>query len=297
MVAIRTVQESGQGSLIAFLELVDGVFLKEKSRSGSLLERYPQLFHEDNHRNLYAAWQGRRLIGTTAIKEFNGNLAGRLVHGAMVGLVGVHPDFRRMGIGRKLIASVSNSLASRNLDFSVLWTTSPTFYSPIGWSSGDCGAYGTLSNSQQPGYSLTASRLSESVQEIEQVRRVWQTMCLSRSAIDYDVVPTGVDCVYCLRVGRSSFHSAYTIFGCNGNTGVVYELVGNPDYFDELWNEITGRFAKIYVNDWEGSLSYDWLLRNTPLTWKRQSLSMWMAFDESWKSNQQAICIPYYDRI
>jgi len=297
MVEVRTVEECGGTCLQGFVDLVDHVFIRDRSRSGSMLNRYPGLFRAENWRNLFTAWGDGQLIGTAAVKEIAGAINGRAVHGSMVGLVAVRSEFRSRGFGAALIERVSHILASRSLDFSVLWTTSPGFYASIGWSPWDRGVFGQLNNSHWSGNSLAALKLSEWLQEIERVRRIWQPMHFSRTELDYSAVPASVDEVTCVSAFSNDGCDAYAIVGLKGNTGSVYEIVGSPRCYQELWDKLVARFSVVYVNDWEGSPSYEWMCRNTQLVWNRQSLAMWMTSEQPCETTIRSMHIPYFDRI
>lgn len=297
MVEIRTIEECGGAYLQGFVDLVDHVFIRDRCRSGSMLRRYPSLFRVENWRNLFTAWCDGQLIGTAGVKELDGVIDDCAVRGAMVGLVAVRSTFRRQGFGATLIARVSDVLASRGLDFSVLWTTTPGFYSSIGWSARDNGVFAQLSNSHWSGHSFADSKLSESVQEIERVRRIWQPVHFSRTALDYSAVPPSVDAVTCLRAGSTYGDGAYAIVGIKGSAGSVYEIVGSPQSYQELWDKLIARFSVVYINDCEGSASFKWMCQNTELVWNRQSLAMWMTSDRPCETNTRFMHIPYFDRI
>ena len=297
MVEVRTIEESGETCLQGFVDLVDQVFVRDRSRSGSMLNRYPGLFPAENWRNLFTAWYDGQLIGTAAAKEISGAINGCAVHGAMVGLVAVRPEFRGRGFVAKLITTVSHVLASRSLDFSVLWTTAPGFYASTGWFPSDLGVFGQLKNANWSECPLATPSLSESLKEIERVRKIWQPMHFSRNELDYSAVPASVDRVTCLRAFNDDGDEAYAIVGIKENIGSVYEIVGSRQCYQELWDEIVSRFSVVYVNDWEGSPSFEWMCRNTQLVWNRQSLAMWMISKQPSETTTMSMHIPYFDRI
>lgn len=295
MIEIKTIAECDESSLVEFISLADVVFLQEKFRVGSFLYRYPSLFQSGNFQNLFAAWSDGQLLGTTAVREFDIEVHGRNFRGAMIGLVGVHRNVRRMGIGKAIVTRVSQVLSSRDLDFSVLWTTSHEFYCTLGWQFEDQGILGHCRTSPPFECCLDERRLSDWAAQIEEIRKLWQPIRLCRSTLDYSVIPASVDEVICLETGGKAIESAYSIIGVRGSLGFVYEIVGNPRAFERLWQDICGRFSEVYVNDCQGSPSHDWLTRNTPLVWLQQNLAVWLT-----KGNcaaRRAIYIPYFDRI
>jgi GNAT superfamily N-acetyltransferase len=297
MVEIRTLEQCDQSCLQQYIELVDQVFIRDRFRSGSMLYRYPGLFVAENWRNLFTTWHNHRLIGTAAVKEVVGTLRGFAGRGAMVGLVAVQPEFRGRGFGAALISTVSNTLASRDLDFSVLWTTSPDFYASSGWFPSDCGLFGQLENSGWLECSPPTQRVSDCLEEIERIRKLWQPMNLVRTELDYSAVPPSVDGLTCFTAGGADGCVAYAMVGVRGKTGSVYEVVGDSEFYPDLWDQIAAHFSIIYVNDWEGSTSFEWLRRNTRLVWKRQSLAMWMIRENPSMPGVGAMHIPYFDRI
>jgi GNAT superfamily N-acetyltransferase len=294
MLEIKTVEECGSALLDEFIELVDTVFIREKTRAGTLRYRYPNLFRAENFRNLFTAWLNDELLGTVAVREFSGTANGEFFRGAMVGLVGVRKEFRRQGVGKILIARVTEYL-QREFDFSVLWTTAPHFYGSAGWLPEDNGILGHCHIPSKSRITLPAMLAKDAGEVIEKTRLQWQPICISRGPLDYAVMPMSVDEVVCVKTAGDASSSAYSIIGVKGDTGFVYEIVGNPELLPELWADVSSRFSEIFVNDCHGSASHTWLLQNTSTVWRKQNLAAWLTGNNG--VDFRPVNVPFFDRI
>jgi len=295
-IEIKSLLECGDECLTDFVKLVDDVFLRTKSRTGSMLQRYPALFLKENHGNLYTAWSDDKLAGAIAVKKFGLKVESHDLKGAMVGVVCVNPDFRRNGIGSDLVEHVTRKVSSESLDFSVLWTTLPEFYAKHGWGSSDRGLIGELVGRNSKLEKLDALELQDCWESIERIRLQRENLSVSRTMHDYLVVPGSVGKVYAIVDGDlATDQSAYAILGVQETTGIVYEMVGNQQQFQAVWKKIESSFERIFVNDSRDSDSNSWLTENTSLEWKPQNQAMWIGHSEHAPISD--LHIPYFDRI
>lgn len=296
-VDFKTLAECDSKSLTAFVNLVDNVFLHSKSRSGSMLQRYPGLFLAENFGNLHTAWCGDKLAGAIAVRKFGMKIDGNVMNGAMVGTVCVNPDFRGLGIGSKLVEQVTEKILSAELDFSVLWTMAPNFYARHGWMPSDRGVIGELCNSTISNVAISDDGLQTFWELIDRIRIRWESQYVARTLHDYRATPGSVENVYAIIEGVEGTNDAYAIVGAQGATGVVYEMVGNPNLFHSLWEKIDSKFENIIVNDSLGSASHRWLCQNSRLKWKRQNQAMWIGYPQDASVPLSQLHVPYFDRI
>lgn len=295
MLQVKSLHECGD-LMPHYVELIDAVFLAEKSRSGSITSRFPRVFREQNRSGLYVALLDNSVVGSVATSDLTVQRIGCSVQVKMLGLVGVRREYRGRGVGGVLLRSVTKFLRERS-DLSVLWTTIPQFYATEGWSSFDEGVVGTWRRSGPCGTVLQAERPWHRVCSIEEIRREYLVELTVRSAEDYRTVPPAVDDVWCLLAGDGKKLQAYALVGERGDTGIVYELVGDRQYFGELWGRVQQRFSCVYVNDLRGSSSYQWFVENAEVEWRRQDLGMWLGCDVAQLSRCPPPHVPFFDRI
>jgi len=297
MLTIDTVQNHDGRSLASFIDLADEVFLREKKRSGSVLIRYPNLFQPENFRNLYTVWCGDELAGVTAIREFECSIRDTTLRGAMVGLVAVRKQYRGQGIGCQMMERVTTIIRQRAINFAVLWATSPAFYAAHGWVPHDIGLYGDLAHPSPKSNSSLVPSPSAVWYSVEARRLNNEGLSIRRTFLDYCVTPSGVEKVLCFRSQNDVNKGAYAIVGVRGETGVLYEMIGDTAYFAEIWEAVSSQFSSISVNDHSGSISHKWLKSYTALQWHPQTLSLWLRCNNEVNYDISSLHIPYFDRI
>lgn len=295
MLQVKSLLECGE-LLPHYAELIDAVFLADKSRGGSMIARFPSVFRERNWGGLYVALLGDCVVGTVATRDLIVHRIGGSLQVKMVGLVGVRREYRGQGVGGLLLRSITECFRQRS-DVCVLWTTIPTFYAAEGWISFDEGVVGTWRRSGPCGTVLQAERPWDWFSSIEGIRREYLAELTVRSALDYRTVPPAVDDVWCLMAGDGRTLQAYALVGERGDTGIVYELVGGQRHFGELWERVQQRFSCVFVNDSRGSSSHQWFVENTELEWRSQDLGMWLGGDVGQLSRCPPPHVPFFDRI
>lgn len=295
MLQIQKLQHD-RSSLAEFVSLVDTVFLLGKSRCGSLVSRFPGVFLPENLSNLYAAVLDRGVVGTLATKDVVVRQGQIRTIVRMVGLVAVKNEHRGRGIGRRLLRAAMDDLR-RKERLSVLWTTLPAFYAAEGWVSSDDGVVGEWQRSGVCNDFSNALPAIECVDTMEAIRQTWLTDLTTREVIDYRKVPPAVDSVWCVVAGNLREPQAYALVGERGNTGIIYELIGDQRHFEELWSRVCRRFSAVFVNDCAGSASYQWCLQHCDMTWRRQELGMWFRVGGEIGDRRQLPYVPFFDRI
>jgi predicted N-acetyltransferase YhbS len=297
MAELMTLKERGRDHIADYLRLVDCAFIAEKSRFGSLSQRYPRLFQPDNLQNLYGAWLNNELIATTVVKEVTARAGEHTVRMAFVGLVSVRIDKRGSGIGSQIIAGVTRNLMQRNFDTAVLWTTSSAFYQRFTWVPCDTGVFGRIAGLRRSDSPLPPLKPYDCVQQIEGIRNCWLQTMIERQNDDYLTVPTSADSVACFLAGEGSTKSAYALVGIQNHTGFVYEIAGCPSKFDLLWTSLCRSFDTLFLNDRIGSTSLNWLKMNTHVVWTAQSLAMCLNLPQGAGLRSKFEYVPFYDRI
>lgn len=295
MLQIGTLQQY-RSLLPEYTNLVDAVFLAEKCRTGTMVDRFPGVFLPENLKNLYVAMVDGVVAGTLAVKDMIVRRGQDHVRVRMVGLVAVKKENRGQGIGRQLLRAVTTDLQVQ-AGLCVLWTTVPAFYAAAGWVGSDEGVVGEWHRTGACEQLLDARPVVDCVARIEQIRQTSLSETTVRRPVDYVTVPPAVDAVWCLMAGDACGEQAYALVGERGDTGVVYEIVGNAGCFGQLWHRVRRRFSAVCVNDSDGSASHRWWLRNSNVEWRRQNLGMWLGLDREQMSCWPPPQIPFFDRI
>ena len=88
------------------------------------------------------------------------------------------------------------------------------------------------------------------------------------------------------------------LIGRNGETRYVYEVVGKPESFPMLWQQICAGARQVYVNDVVGSALHRWLIANTAMQFKDQALAHWRLLSpRAHQARWRGWHIPWFDRI
>ncbi len=285
----------------ALVSLLNREFIAGRNRRQSLSVRFPQLLCPENMPNLLVARCDGALCAALSLRVFRWLAGGRLWKGAMVGLVCTDPQYRGRGLGTTLMRCVHSRLRERAVDFGVLWTTIPDFYQREGWTSHDRGALGIA-----PGQRDAREECSlvprpcreEDFAWLESVRARWQPQRVVRTFRDYCVIPPSCDRVHCFSCVSPREGEGYALVGERGDTGLVYELLGDPPALKSLWHAIRSRYCRVYVNErWE-SPTHAWLTAHGPIGWEPQSHTMWLGISADFQEcDWSEWHIAYYDRI
>lgn len=297
-----TIHAATPGDLEKLIPLLDDEFILGKGRQISLAQRFPAVYCPENVNNIFIAKENDIIISALATKQFTWQDNGEPFHGTMLGAVYTHPHRRKEGLASRLLAWVAEVSRQNGADFAVLWTATPAFYARLSWFSSDCGLLGEAAICANTTDSFdkveTVSANSASSQSIELVRRQWLDSLILRHADDYRQLPLPAGTVNLLRCGENTAKACYALLGCNGDTNIVYEMIGHPDSFHALWRKICSQSKRTIVNDQPGSMSYRWLSQNASVMWQAKPLAMWLPL--SAKADMARISrwyIPYFDRI
>ena len=296
-----TLRTATPADLDRLLVLLDEEFVFSRGRRLSFRQRFPTVYSPENAGNILLAEDGGMIVSALATKYFDWQDNGEPFRGAMLGAVCTHPLRRNEGWASRLLAHAREKMLQDKVDFAVLWTNTPPVYTRAGWIAGDCGLLGELPEHSHAGAVPDAAVSpidSENIQFIEAIREKWLTSLTVRLSGDYCHLPPPAEKVSLLLSGAGTEHACYALVGQNGDTGFVYEMVGHPDGFEMLWNQICSLHQRVIVNDRPDSASHRWLAENTHITWQQKPLAMWLPLPgKADIARVSAWYIPYFDRI
>ena len=283
------------------LTSLDDEFVFAKGREVSLAERFPQVFCQTNLDNIYVASVEGSICAATAIKRFGWIVQGRIWQGAMIGMVYTRPEYRGQGLASLVMRTVQGDLSKAGVDFAVLWTTIPSFYQRLGWFLEDRGIFGEVELPQSPQCNnpiAPRALTDKDIRWLDSVHSKWVSERVVRSELDYRVVPLPASSVDTFMLDKTDEIQGYALVGRLRKTGYVYELVGHPATFDQVWCAITNCYGKVYVNDRQGSLSSEWLTERTRIVWRPQRLAVWLPLSrEAKNASVGQWYVAYFDRI
>ena len=279
---------------------LDEEFIFGKGRTISLRQRFPTVFCRNNLHNIIVCTEGEELASALAMRQFGWREGEEVFRGAMIGMVYTHPARRGEGLASRLLEAAAMQLREQGMDFGVLWSVQQSFYVRLGWVAADCGVLGEVEPNElipQPPGDVTLLPTEANTPRLEKVRQNWLNATTLRRTEDYHQLPLPserVNVLWCEDQGKA----AYALLGCSGETGFLYELVGDTASFPALWREACRSCRRVFINDRAGSPSFQWLIDQAGVNWKNKSLAMWLPLSERVGTSRLGQWhIPYYDRI
>ena len=281
-----TIGRCHHDELSALTALLDNEFVYAKKRHMSLGERYPGVLCKSNLKNIYVSRQKRSIVASIVVKPFHWLVNGRGWRGVMLGMVYTKPEIRGQGVASQLMQHIQEDWAKADTDFAVLWTGQPEFYRRLGWFSQDQGVLG-----QAKGQNLSSLHLikpkpvtNANFSWLEMVRSKWVPERAIRSVQDYQVIPLPAESLEMFMVDQTGSEQGYALVGRLDDTGYVYELVGDHQALNLLWQSLVNHYQQIYINDHQPSISSSWLSANADIVWIPQCLAMWHPLSEEIKN-------------
>ncbi|HXG08248.1 MAG TPA: GNAT family N-acetyltransferase [Gemmataceae bacterium] len=278
----------------------DEEFVFAKGRQLSVAERFPEVVSPANVENIHLVRAGNGIAAAAAVKLFGWVAQGRTWRGAMVGLVYTRPDCRGRGLASRVLHALQEDLG-RKADFGVLWTTIPAFYKRLGWVGGDTSLFGEAFGPPAPdaGPAIRPRPLCrDDIVLVETIRSRWAPERVERSLLSYRAVPLPACSVEAFLLDGGDGEQGYALVGRDGETGYLYELVGHPGTYEQLWGAVTASYRKTYINDRVGGALSEWLNERGLAAWKRQDLAMWLPLSaRSREVPPGRWSIPYLDRF
>ncbi len=283
--------------LPALVSALDAEFVTARGRTLSLAVRFPHLFEPGRLHHLYALREGPKLLACAIARPFTWVVAERPWRCAMLGMVYTAPTSRGQGYASRVLEGVLQSLRATEFDVAVLWSALEGFYETRGWQPGDCGVLGTVRRTvAAPGTATprTASvGLVSSNAAADAIRQCAGPPFIARSELAWQALPIPI--THC-ELAMSA--NAYALIGRHGAHAYLYEMLGRPTDFRDLWQQCTHDTSQIKINAPPHSASYRWLSSHTSVTWQPQRLTFW--YPLSAPSQRLALnswYIPYFDRI
>ena len=291
MVAPLVIRSCASAELPALVGLLDEEFIFSKGRGVSLAKRLPTALHAGNCPNILLACRGEEIAACIVIKRFDWIAPERSWRGAMVGMVYTRPVERGRGLASQLLYDVEQRLRADGTAFAVLWTAQPGFYRRLGWTSSDCGVFGTFTSAGGAAAGCTAADAGE----VEVLRLRSPGARTLRSAASYRTLPLPAER---LELRLSPGRTAYAIFGVQADRAYVYEFGGEPSAYAVLWQDICAVPRTVHINARRGTAAHQWLVSVLGIVWRDQALAMWLPLAEpACARHFSDWYVPYLDRI
>lgn len=284
------------------LPMLDQQFVFGRGRQHSLRVRFPSVYCAENAHNVFLGLDGDAILSALTIRRFDWLDNERAWQGAMAGAVWTDPARRGAGYASRTLGWAMERLREGGADFCVLWTAQPAFYARLGWTLGDRGLLGEIDGMENFGVPQggVAAMPAAAVDTgwLEQIRTRFSGSGMPRGERDYRQIPLPAESVEAIVREWDARRSGYALIGRVGETGIVYEMIGDEECFPALWMEMVRRYRHLLVNDCEGSPSHAWLSQHTGIQWQRKPLAMWRPLsDEMSKRDMPGWYLPYFDRI
>ncbi len=297
---VVVVRQCEREELSIVIEQLDREFVSRKDRSLSLAKRFPNTLSVENVEQVRLAISEEGLCGVHAVRLFEWLVDGQIWQGAMIGMVWVDPSLRGQGLGGLIMASATEFLREKRVDFGVLWTGAEAFYERAGWFRGDRGLLGEASKVVMPPCSETVLCQPLSCEDpgwLESVRSRFETQRVARTPVDYHAVPIPALHVLCFSI-HADDEEGFALVGEQDGKGYFYEIAAPTVLWNGLWTAITDSFDRIVVNGWLDDPFSDWLAEQAYVVWQPRNKAMWLhVSDRSKELSLPDWNIPYFDWI
>jgi predicted N-acetyltransferase YhbS len=291
MVAPALIRPCMPAELPALVGLLDEEFIFSKGRSVSLAQRFPTALHAENCSNILLACHGEEIAAAIAIKRFDWIAPERSWRGAMIGTVYTRPAERGKGLASQLLRAAEQRLRADGTAFAVLWTAQPDFYRRLGWTSSDCGVFGTYVSAGGTAAGCTPAAPGA----VDALRLRSPGAHIRRDSASYRTLPPPAERLDML---ASAAGTAYAIYGIQADRAYVYEFGGDPAAYAPLWQDICSDHRTIYINERRGGIAQQWLASIPGISWRDQALAMWLPLAEPACARHYADWyVPFLDRI
>lgn len=282
------------------IHLLDEEFVFGKGRTISLRQRFPTVFCRDNLHNIIICTDGEVIASALAMRQFDWQEGDEIFRGAMIGAVYTRPAQREEGLAGRLLATAEMRLREGGADFGVLWAVQQSFYARHGWVAADCSVLGEIDSAllaPETSGDVTLLPVEASASRLEDIRQNWLNAMTLRCPEDYRQLPLPAESMKVLWK-EDQGKAAYALLGSNGETGFLYELIGDDNSFPALWQEACRTHQRIFVNDQADSPSSRWLTAHAGVSWKNKRLAMWLPLSGRVDMRRFGQWhIPYFDRI
>lgn len=275
------------------LAALDATFITTRGRHGSLAARYPSALGATHLDQLHVGKLHGDILTCCAVRPFDWLVAEEHFRGAMVGMVYTQPAARGRGHAGALLSALVAQLAQQGYDFAVLWSGLEGFYQRLGWIPNDQGVLGSLAPATtrpspptpHPGWPV-----------LEAIQQACSTQRVLRDAAAWRALPLPAPSSAVVSVTGPT--PGYALVGQDDTTRYVYEVAGAPQSFPELWQRLQRGASRVWVNERLASDFQRWLVANTAVTWRPQTLAHWQIFSpRAQRAAWREWHIPWFDRI
>jgi predicted N-acetyltransferase YhbS len=291
MVAPPLIRPCLPAELPALIGLLDQEFILSKGRSISLARRLPTALQVDNCPNILLACRDAEIAAAIVIRRFDWIAPGRSWRGAMIGMVYTRAAERGKGLASQLLRAAQQRLRAEGTAFAVLWAAQPGLYRRLGWTSADCGVFGTYASAGAAAAGCTAA--GAGVVEALRLRSPGARML--RGAAGYRTLPLPAERAELL---LSPDGESYAICGVQADCAYVYEFGGAASGYAALWQDISATRRTVYINERRGSAAQQRLSNLRGISWHGQALAMWLPLAEPGCAQHFGDWyVPFLDRI
>ena len=131
---------------------------------------------------------------------------------------------------------------------------------------------------------------------LEAIQQNYATQRVLRDAAAWRALP--LPAPSCAVASVSGPTPGYALVGEDDTTRYVYEVAGAPQSFPELWQRLQRGASRVWVNERLASDFQRWLVANTAVSWRPQTLAHWQLFSaRAQRAAWREWHIPWFDRI
>lgn len=279
----------------------DEEFIFSRGRKLSLSRRFGDVWALANARNISVATSAGEPVGTAAARHFTYRNGAETWHCAAIGMVWTRASHRKQGIGAKVMTHLVSQLTASGCDALFLWTSIPKFYEAFGFITEDGSVFGAQTPAElslPPTAKASSAQLlpfdASLISQIEDVRSRHAGTRVDRTLETWASIPVPAETLWVALAA-----DAYALWGRQGDTAFLYEMVGETGEFNGLIRALRGArpaLEKIYFNDCAGNASATHL-EKAGVSLQPQSLTMWKPLTPHARDLAPIVHIPYFDRI
>lgn len=121
-------------SIQSVIELIDDCFIISKNRTGSVKERYPDVFNEKNYDQIFILSEKDIILSTISCKTIEiQDFHDQSFTVFIVGFVATRSNYQGKGYSTILLKHAAQIFFQKGYNFGLLWTTIQPFYKRFGW--------------------------------------------------------------------------------------------------------------------------------------------------------------------
>lgn len=117
----------------AILDLTNYIFRTSHGREPTVATDYPHVYDPDNLENVFVVADEGRLVASTALWPNEVRIGDIVLRVGGINLVGTLPDYRRLGLGERLMQAAQARMADLGCHIGLLSTDIANWYRRFGW--------------------------------------------------------------------------------------------------------------------------------------------------------------------